>query len=95
MQNKTKDYDALIRSFEKFRTQELEEFRDYLRRPWHIIGVNFLAGTARGLGFWLGAAAVITVSVFVTKQYLSHMPIMGQFFEAVGQWIEQTTQPTH
>lgn len=95
MQNMTKDYDSLIRAFEKFRTQELIEFRNYLRRPWHMIWLNFLLGTARGLGFWLGAAAVITISMFVTKHYLSHVPMVGQFFQAVGQWIEQTVKPTH
>ncbi len=69
---------------------ELEEFITYLRRPRRIFWTNFLAGTARGLGFWLGAAAVITISVFVTKHYLSHVPMVGQFFQALGQWIEQT-----
>lgn len=74
---------------------ELEEFVTYLRKPRRIFWANFLAGTARGLGFWLGTAAVITISVFVIKQYLSHVPMVGQFFEAVGQWIEQTVKPTH
>lgn len=71
---------------------ELEEFVRYLRHPRRIFWANFWAGTARGLGFWLGTAAVITVSVFVIKQYLSHVPMVGQFFEAVGQWIEETTR---
>lgn len=95
MEKMTKDYDVLIRAFEKFRTQELEEFRDYLSHPWRIIGVNFLAGTARGLGFLLGAATVITISAFITKHYLSHIPMVGEFFQAVSLWIEQTVKNIH
>lgn len=94
MLRKPKDYGVLLQSFEKFRTQELGEFRDYLSRPWRILWLNFLAGTARGLGFWLGAAAVITVSGFIIKHYLAHIPMVGDLFQAVDQWIEQTVRPS-
>lgn len=90
-----KDYAELLHAFEKFRTQELIEFRDYLSHPWRIFWANFLAGTARGLGFLLGAAAVLAVSGFIIQHYLAHIPMVGDFFQALYQWIEQTLKPTH
>ncbi|PIR20712.1 MAG: hypothetical protein COV45_03935 [Deltaproteobacteria bacterium CG11_big_fil_rev_8_21_14_0_20_47_16] len=84
----SKNFETLMQSFERFRGRELDEFRNYLDKPWRVVWINFLAGTARGLGFWLGAAAVITISGFVLKKYLTHLPIAGEFFQAVQRWIE-------
>jgi len=73
-----------------FRKKELEEFRNYLHSPWRIIWANFLAGTMRGLGFLLGAAIVLAVLGFILKSVLVNIPIVGDFFEAVNEWIRNT-----
>ena len=50
-----------IKFLEKLKRVELQEFTNYLHSPWRILWANFLAGTARGLGFILGVALVLTI----------------------------------
>lgn len=80
----------LEKSLKGFREMELEEFRNYLHSPWRILLSNFLAGTARGLGFFFGAAVVVAILGFVLKEWLAQIPIIGDFFLAIEKWIEAT-----
>lgn len=85
----------LVKAFENFRKIELQEFRDYLRSPLKIFWANFLAGTARGLGFLLGAAIVVTLATYVLKELLGNIPIIGDLALALETWIEETlSKPT-
>ncbi len=74
---------------EKLKRVELQEFTNYLHSPWRILWANFLAGTARGLGFIIGVAVVVTVVGFIVSRILSHIPVVGEFFQAVNFWIQQ------
>lgn len=77
---------------EKLKRVELQEFTNYLHSPWRILWANFLAGTARGLGFLLGAALVITFVGFLVTKILGNIPVVGEFFQAINQWIQDTLQ---
>lgn len=83
------------RILEKLKRVELQEFTNYLRSPWRILWANFLAGTARGLGFLLGATIVITALGLLITQILGNIPVVGDFFRAVNQWIQETVQKGH
>jgi hypothetical protein len=73
---------------EKLKRVELQEFTNYLSTPWRILWANFLAGTARGLGFIIGVALVLTIVGFIVTKVLSQIPIVGEFFQAVNLWIQ-------
>lgn len=73
---------------EKLKRVELQEFTNYLHNPWRIFWANFLAGTARGLGFLIGAALVITVAGLLITKILGNIPVVGEFFQAVNVWIQ-------
>ena len=75
-----------------FKKHQVDEFHDYLSSPWRIMWANFLAGTMRGLGFLLGAALVIALMGFILKEVLSNIPMVGDFFKALNEWIEHTLQ---
>lgn len=77
---------------EKLKKAELQEFTNYLSSPWRILWANFLAGTARGLGFILGVALVLTIVGFFITKVLSQIPLVGEFFQAVNQWIQETVK---
>lgn len=79
---------------EKIKRVELQEFTNYLSTPWRIFWANFLAGTARGLGFILGVAIVLTVTGFIVTKILSQIPIVGEFFQAVNLWIQNVVNET-
>lgn len=51
---------------------------------------NFLAGTARGLGFILGVGVVLTGVGFLLTKVLGQIPIVGDFFSAINVWIQET-----
>ena len=51
-----KDIKVVEKTIEKLKRIELQEFTNYLSSPWRIIWANFLAGTARGLGW--GASTI-------------------------------------
>lgn len=77
---------------EKLKRIELQEFTNYLHSPWRILWANFLAGTARGLGFLLGAAFVITILGLITTKILGNIPVVGDFFQAINVWIQAVLQ---
>lgn len=83
-----KELKKLEKIIHKLRKVELQEFTNYLHSPWRIFWANFLAGTARGLGFLLGATIILTVVGFILTKVLSHVPYIGEFFQAVEVWIE-------
>ena len=76
------------RILEKLKRVELQEFTNYLHSPWRILWAKFLAGTARGLGFILGVALVLTIVGFILTRVLSQIPVVGEFFQAVYVWIQ-------
>ena len=76
------------RILEKLKRVELQEFTNYLHSPWRIFWANFLAGTARGLGFLIGAALILTIVGLLITKILGNIPIVGEFFQAVNVWIQ-------
>lgn len=84
----------LDRILEKLKRTELQEFTNYLSSPWRILWANFIAGTARGLGFLIGVALILTVVGFVITKILSQIPLVGDFFQAVNIWIQGIVQET-
>lgn len=82
------------RILEKLKRVELQEFTNYLSSPWRVLWANFLAGTARGLGFIFGVAIVLTAAGFILTKILSQIPIVGEFFQAVNVWIQHVRPPS-
>ena len=94
IQKTEREVRKMDRILEKLKRTELEEFTNYLSSPWRILWANFLAGAARGLGFLLGVTIILTIVSFLLHQVLSHVPFVGNFFEAMDIWIQQTVHKT-
>ena len=71
----------------------LKEYTAYLSSPWRVFGMNLLAGTARGLGFVLGATVVVAVVVWIIGQVLGNLPIVGDFFQSMREVIQSGQAP--
>ncbi len=69
-----------------------QEYFRYLASPKSIIWTNFLAGTARGLGFILGTVAVLTIITFIVSQILSEIPWIGELFRWLDDWLQQNIE---
>lgn len=71
------ELDQFIRAVEN---TGLEEFTDFIRKPWKMIWPNFVAGIFRGLGLLIGATIVITlISWSLTK--IIDLPLIGKELE--------------
>lgn len=84
-----KEVKKLEKIIDKLKRVELQEFTNYLHSPWRIFWANFLAGTARGLGFLIGVALILTIVGFIITKILSQIPVVGEFFQAVNLWIQE------
>lgn len=69
----------------------LHEYATYLSHPGRIFWTNLLAGTARGLGFLLGAAIVLAVFSYLVS-VLVDLPYIGEFFLNLNKFLEQSTE---
>jgi len=63
-------------------------FLDLHRRPWKLFWVNLLAGMGRGIGFVLGAAALVAVISWLLKPFFS-IPVLGKWIAKIAQAVRQ------
>lgn len=88
--------DNVVRLSMRLEQMNLAELIDVSRRPFRLMWLNFLAGLARGVGFFLGAGvmgaitlALITWMVYHLLDQLNWIPVIGQFSHAVGDILKQ------
>lgn len=85
-----KEVKKVEKIIDKLKRIEIQEFSNYLQSPWRIFWANFLAGTARGLGFIIGVGIIIAVTGFIMTKVLSQIPVVGDFFQIANDWIQKT-----
>lgn len=91
-QGAVREVKKLEKIIDKLRRVELQEFTNYLHSPWRIFLANFLAGTARGLGFLIGVSVVLAAMGFILSKVLSQIPLVGDFFQIANIWIQETVE---
>lgn len=67
----------------------LREYATYLSKPGRVFWINLLAGTARGLGFFFGAAIIVALSSFVLS-ILVDIPYIGEFFVNLNEFLKNS-----
>ncbi len=58
----------------------LEEFTDFIRKPWKMIWPNLIAGITRGLGMLIGATIVIAFISWMLAKMID-LPLIGESLE--------------
>jgi hypothetical protein len=76
-------------SVDTLNAAEMKDYFKYLSSFKSIFWINFLAGTARGLGFVIGTVVVIAILTFVVSQVLSEVPWIGEMFRWLDDWLQQ------
>lgn len=74
----------------KQHAKELNAYMFYKKSAGKMLLMEFLEGTARGLGFIVGTAIIVAIFGITLTKVLANVPVVGDFFESVGIWIEQT-----
>lgn len=69
--------DALASSLDKAR---IAEYTEFMTKPWRLIWMNILAGTAKGVGLAIGFS-VFAAGLLSILQWLNllNLPIIGDF----------------
>lgn len=68
----------------------LAEYVDLLQKPSRMIWLNFSAGVARGVGFFVGGVLVVGLIILGLKMMLHHvggMPWIGDQLQEMIQWV--------
>lgn len=70
----------LVRLTEAMEKSHLAEYATLVQNPWRLVWINFLAGTARGLGMAFGFTVLAALVVrLLTSRLISQMPLLGQW----------------
>ncbi|MCG0238387.1 MAG: DUF5665 domain-containing protein [Firmicutes bacterium] len=72
--------EQVARLTEAMEKAHLAEYVALVRDPWRLVWVNFLAGSARGLGMAFGFTALAALVLrLVTSRFVQQMPVLGQW----------------
>ena len=79
---------------DRIEKMRLANYLDMANRPTRIIWTNFLAGAARGIGFTVGAALIITVVVKILMYLVSmNIPYLSEQLVSVVELIKSVPTP--
>lgn len=84
---------ALNKAVSKIEKAGLRDYIDFLSSPWRVFGINFLVGTARGLGLIIGVSMVIAIIGYVITKILVDLPIVGEFFSSFYEFLKANGFP--
>lgn len=72
----------------------LAEYTALLQNPWRLLWVNFLAGSARGLGLGIGFAVLSAAVLYVLQGLmLANLPVIGDFVATIVRLVEHNLRP--
>jgi hypothetical protein len=72
----------------------LAEYTSLLRNPWRLMFVNFLAGSARGLGIGVGFAILTAMVLYIMRGLMmAHLPFISDFIATIVRLVDQNLRP--
>ena len=72
----------------------LAEYTSLLNSPLRLLWINFLAGTARGLGLGIGFAVLTAGLVYILRGLMrAHLPIIGDFIATIVRIVDLKLRP--
>ena len=72
----------------------LAEYTALLRNPWRLLWVNFLAGSARGLGLGIGFAVLTAFLLYILRGLMmAKLPVIGDFITTIVRIVDSNLWP--
>lgn len=72
----------------------LAEYTELLRNPWRLLWVNFLAGSARGLGLGVGFAILSAGVIYLMRGLMrANLPVIGDYIATIVRLVELNLRP--
>ncbi|MGE5673030.1 MAG: DUF5665 domain-containing protein [Mycobacterium leprae] len=73
---------------------DLSQYIALLKNPWRLVWVNFLAGTARGLGIAFGFAVLSATLLYLLQASMwAHLPVIGSYIATIVRLVEHNLRP--
>lgn len=90
--------DSLSQRIEKLtfamEKMNLAEYTALLQNPWRLLWVNFIAGSARGLGIGFGFAVLTGVILYIMRGLMmANLPVIGDLIATIVRLVEQNLSP--
>lgn len=83
--------DKLTFAIEKM---NLAEYTALLQNPWRLLWVNFIAGSARGLGLGVGFAVLSAALLYILRGLMvANLPVIGDFVATIVRLVETNLRP--
>ena len=75
---------------ERMEKLKIAEYIDLLRKPKKFIWINFLAGTARGVGMAIGFTLIAALIVYILTQLaVVNIPIIGDYVAEIAKIVQE------
>jgi len=72
----------------------LAEYTTLLQNPWRLLWVNFMAGSARGLGIGFGFAVLTALLLYIMRGLMmANLPVIGDLIATIVRLVEQDLSP--
>lgn len=72
----------------------LAEYTTLLQNPWRLMWVNFVAGSARGLGIGFGFAVLTALVLYILRGLMmANLPVIGDLIATIVRLVEQNLRP--
>ncbi len=71
----------------------LGAYVDLYRRPWRMLGLNFVAGLARGVGMAIGFAILGAFIIYILRSsFLDNLPVIGKIIAQLVRIVQHEMQ---
>lgn len=72
----------------------LAEYTALLQNPRRLLWVNFMAGSARGLGLGIGFAILSAAVLYVLRGLMmANLPVIGDYLATIVRLVELNLRP--
>ncbi|HYF78477.1 MAG TPA: DUF5665 domain-containing protein [Symbiobacteriaceae bacterium] len=72
----------------------LAEYTALLQNPWRLLWVNFMAGSARGLGLGVGFAILTAFILYILRGLMTaNLPYISDFIATIVRLVDQNLRP--
>jgi hypothetical protein len=72
----------------------LAEYTALLQNPWRLLWVNFMAGSARGLGLGVGFAILTALVLYILRGLMTaNLPYISDFIATIVRLVDQNLRP--
>lgn len=72
----------------------LADYTALLQNPWRLLWINFIAGSARGLGIAFGFAILSALLLYILRGLMmANLPVIGDIVATIVRLVDQRLTP--